>query len=73
MTAKTGAQRVTDSKARKIAAGMREVRSLWAHPDDHAAIREAAAKLARKRAQPGTRAGVIEAALLKAHKIKPKE
>lgn len=47
--AKTAAQRVTESKARKIAAGLREIRSLWAHPDDHATIRAHAAKLSAKR------------------------
>lgn len=49
--AKTLSERVTESKARKIAAGLREVRSLWAHPDDHEAIRAHASRLARARAK----------------------
>jgi hypothetical protein len=49
MTAQTPAQRVTATKARKIALGLREIRSLWAHPDDIPAIRAYAAKLAEKR------------------------
>ena len=49
MTAKTLTERVTESKHRKRDAGLKEVRSLWAHPEDHAALREHAAKLARRR------------------------
>ncbi len=49
MTAKTLTERVTESKQRKRDAGLKEVRSLWAHPDDHAAIRAHAAKLAKRR------------------------
>lgn len=51
MTAKTTAQRVTETKQRKRDAGMIEVRSLWAYPEDAPAIRDFAAKLARKRAR----------------------
>ena len=47
--AKTLAERVTESNQRKRDAGLKEVRSLWAYPEDHAAIREFAAKLVRKR------------------------
>jgi hypothetical protein len=47
--AQTPAQRVTATKARKLAAGLREIRSLWAHPSDIPAIRAYAAKLAEKR------------------------
>ncbi len=54
MTAKTLTERVTESKQRKRDAGLKEVRSLWAHPDDHAAIRTYAAKLAKKRASVST-------------------
>lgn len=64
--AKTTAERVSDSNERKRAAGLREVRSLWAYPEDIPAIRaraaelqsartEAAAKLTAKRTQPTTR------------------
>ena len=49
MTAQTTAQRVAKVAEAKRAAGLKQVRSLWAHPDDHPAIREHAAKLARKR------------------------
>lgn len=58
MTAKTTAERVEKVKAAKRAAGLKEVRSLWAHEDDIPVIRELAAKLAkareRKRAAPCT-------------------
>ena len=73
--AKTAAERQADRKARELAAGRVQWRR-WVHPDDVPALAEYADKLARKRAkaQPGTRAGVIEAALMRAHKIKqPKE
>ena len=50
MTPQTPAQRVAASKARKRAAGLVEVRSLWAHPDDVDAIRQHARDLAAKRA-----------------------
>lgn len=49
MIAKTLTERVTESKQRKRDAGLREIRSLWAHPDDHPAIRAYAARLAKKR------------------------
>lgn len=47
--AKTGAERVANHHARLREQGLKQVRSLWAHPDDVQAIREYAAKLARKR------------------------
>lgn len=49
MTAKTTNERQQDLVARRRAAGLKEVRNLWCHPDDETAIREHAAKLARKR------------------------
>lgn len=49
--AKTSAERQQALKDRRTAAGMKEVRNLWCHPDDEAAIREHAAKLQRKRAR----------------------
>ena len=49
LTAKSSAQRQADLKARRQAAGLVPVTNLWVHPDDVQAIREAAAKLARKR------------------------
>ncbi len=51
MTARTPAERVADSKARKRAAGMVEVRSLWANPADVPEIRAFAAKVSRRRAR----------------------
>ena len=49
--AKTNAQRQADLKARRVAAGLVPVTNLWAHPDDVQAIRNAAAKVAQKRAR----------------------
>jgi hypothetical protein len=49
MVAKTTAQRVEATKQRKREAGLKEVRSLWAHPDDHAQIRAYVARLNAKR------------------------
>lgn len=50
MTAKTGAQRVKEAEDRKRAAGLVRV-CVWLHPDDAAALREHAAKLAKSRAK----------------------
>lgn len=50
MTAKTGAQRVKETEARKRAAGLVRV-CVWLHPDDAPKLREAAAKLAKRRAK----------------------
>jgi hypothetical protein len=47
--AKTNAQRQADLKAKRQAAGLVPVTNLWAHPDDVQAIRDHAAKLARRR------------------------
>lgn len=55
MIAKTNAERQADLKARRIAAGLVPVTNLWAHPDDVKAIREHAAKLARKRERAAKR------------------
>ena len=56
MTAKTPAQRQAELKARRVAAGLTQVTNLWAHPEDHAEIRKAAAKAARRRAKKLARA-----------------
>lgn len=45
-----GAQRVAKVAAGKIAAGLKQIRSLWAHPDDIPAIRAYAKELANQRA-----------------------
>lgn len=68
MTAQTTAQRVAKVAGAKRAAGLKQVRSLWAHPDDHPAIRAYAAKLARKRGAPS-----VERAIIKAHKLQQAE
>jgi hypothetical protein len=47
--AKTNAQRQADLKARRLAAGLVSLRNVWVHPDDVAAMREHAGKLARRR------------------------
>ena len=39
MTARTPVQRQQSLAARKRAAGLREVRSLWVHPDDTPGLR----------------------------------
>jgi hypothetical protein len=50
MTAKTTAERQRELVARRRDAGLKELRNLWAHPEDEPAIRELAAKLLRRRA-----------------------
>ena len=49
--AKTTAERVAALRKRRSDAGSMEVRGIFAHLDDHASIKEHAAKLARKRAK----------------------
>lgn len=50
MTApKTGAERVADHNARLRDQGLKQVRSLWAHPEDHKAIRAYVSRLTGKR------------------------
>jgi hypothetical protein len=46
---KTGAERVADHNARLRDQGLKQARSLWAHPDDIPAIRAYAARLLKKR------------------------
>jgi len=53
--AQTPAQRVAAFRARKAAAQLSEVRGIFAHADDHAAIKAAAAKINKKR-QPAPQA-----------------
>lgn len=45
----TGAERVARVKEAKREAGLKEIRSLWAYPEDHEAVRTYTAKLTRKR------------------------
>ena len=46
---KTTAERQREFRARKAAEQQTEVRGVFAHPDDHPAIKDHALKLARKR------------------------
>lgn len=48
MTAATPAERKAAERARKAKAGLAEVRGIFAPPEKHAAIKEAAAKVLRK-------------------------
>jgi hypothetical protein len=47
--AKTGAQRQADYKKRQAGEGRKEVRGIFLHPEDAAALREHAAKLNKRR------------------------
>jgi hypothetical protein len=47
--AKTNAERQREFRARKAQTEATEVRGIFAHPDDHAEVKEAAAKIARRR------------------------
>ena len=49
MIAKTSAERQAELKRRRQEAGLRSMKNLWVHPDDIEAVREFAAKLARRR------------------------
>jgi hypothetical protein len=51
MPAKTNAQRQQDLRDRRAAEQAAEVRGIYAHLDDHEAIKEAAAKINRRRAR----------------------
>ena len=54
MTAKTTTQRQAKLKARRLAAGLKLVTNLWAHPLDKAGILAHAGMLARRRAKAKT-------------------
>jgi hypothetical protein len=47
--AKTNAERQREFRQRKAETTATEVRGIFAHPDDHAEVKEAAAKIARRR------------------------
>lgn len=51
MTALTNAEKQAAFRARKLEQKLPEVRGIFAHPDDHAEIKETAAKAARRRAR----------------------
>ena len=55
-TAKTNAERQREYRQRKAEQQATEVRGIFAHPDDHAEVKEAAAKIARRRARVAKRA-----------------
>jgi len=50
MTAKQAKNRMAALRQRREAEGLKRL-DLWAHPDDHAAIKAAAAEIAAKRAR----------------------
>jgi len=52
MIAKTNAERQRQYRDRKAQEGETEVRGIYAHPDDHQAVKAYAEKLARKRQKP---------------------
>lgn len=54
--AKTNAERQREYRARKAAETVTEVRGIFAHLDDHAEVKEAAAKIARRRQRAAKRA-----------------
>lgn len=54
--AKTNAQRQAAFRARKAQEAIIEVRGIFAHQDDHAEVKEAAAKIARRRQRLAKRA-----------------
>lgn len=56
IAAKSNAQRQREYRARKAAETVTEVRGIFAHPDDHAEVKEAAAKIARRRQRAAKRA-----------------
>lgn len=47
--AKTSTQRQREFRARKFTANQAEVRGIFAHLEDHAEVKEAAARIARRR------------------------
>ena len=49
MTAKTTAERQQALRRARKAAGLKELRNLWCHPDDEPAIRATAIKLLGRR------------------------
>lgn len=54
--ARTNAERQREFRQRKADTEATEVRGIFAHPDDHAEVKEAAAKIARRRARAAKRA-----------------
>ena len=54
MTAKTNAERQRQYRDRKAQEGETEIRGIYAHPDDHQAVKAYAERLARKRKKSNT-------------------
>lgn len=53
MSAKSGAERQNGFRERMKKQGLKEIRNLWAHPDDETKIKEYVARLNKKRPQEG--------------------
>ena len=51
MTAKTTAERQREFRARQAGQQATEVRGIFAHPDEHRAVKDEAAKINRRRAR----------------------
>lgn len=56
MTAKPATERMAALRKRRQEEGLTRL-DLWVHPDDHDAVKEAAAKLQRKREKAAKRSG----------------
>lgn len=56
MTAKPATERMAALRKRRKEAGFTRL-ELWLHPDDHEAVKDAAAKLQRKREKAAKRCG----------------
>jgi len=54
--AKTNAERQREFRARQAEQKSTEVRGIFAHPDDHAEVKDAAAKIWRRRARADRKA-----------------
>ena len=54
--AKTNAERQREFRARQAEQQATEVRGIFAHPDDHQAVKDEAAKINRRRARAAKRA-----------------
>jgi thiamine monophosphate synthase len=57
MTTKTSTERAQALRETRAEAGLAEVRGIWAHPDDHAAMKKYAAKISQSRARIEARIG----------------
>ena len=52
MIPKTATERQKAFRLSRLAAGLKEIRNLWAHPEDVPSIRDYAAQLHQKRQHP---------------------